>query len=93
MFHHTGFLRDLAARLSQARTYLLDKIKLVRHTIYVLGQPLKGTTAETILKEQSLVPTLVRNPPASCSYLTASLRTLFASDYHSWDSNCTQCWL
>ena len=93
MFHHTGFLRDLAARLSQARTYLVDKIKLVRHVIYVLGQPLKGTTAETILKEQSLVPTLVRILFVSCSYLTASLRTLFASDYHPWDSNYTQCWL
>ena len=93
MFHHTGFLRDLAARLLRARTYLLDKIKLARHAIYMLGQPLKGTTAETILKEQSLVPTLVRILFVSCSYLIASLRTLFASDYHPWDSNCTQCWL
>ena len=93
MFYRTGFLRDLTARLSRARTYLQDKIKLARHAIYVLGQPLKGTTAETILREQSLVPTLVRILFVSGSYLTAPLRTLFANDYHPWDSNCTRCWL
>ena len=58
--HHTGFLKDLAARFSLARTYLVDKVKLAQQAIYVLGQPLKGTTAETILKDESLVLMLVR---------------------------------
>ena len=58
--YRTGFLKDLAVRFSLARTYLVDKVKLAQQAIYMLGQPLKGTTAETILKDESLVPTLVR---------------------------------
>ena len=58
--HCTGFLKDLAVRFSLARTYLVDKVKLAQQAIYMLGQPLKGTTAETILKDKFLVPTLVR---------------------------------
>ena len=60
MFHRTGFVRDLAARISDARTYIHGKIALARRAIYELGRPLKGTTVETILKSESLVPTLVR---------------------------------
>ena len=91
-FHCTGLLRDLAARFSQARTYLVDKIKLAWQAIYVLGRPLKGTTAESLLKDKSLVPTLVRLLLVSDCYLTTPLRTLFVSNYHLWDSTCTQFW-
>ena len=90
MFHRVGLVRDLAARISQARTYLLDKIRLARHAIYVLGQPLKGVTVETLLKDESLVPTLVRLLFISDRNLTTPLRILFVSDYHLWDSICTQ---
>ncbi|KAH0827364.1 hypothetical protein J3R83DRAFT_4009 [Lanmaoa asiatica] len=58
MFHCTGFIRDLAARISNARTYLHEKIAFAQHAIYEHGRPLKGTTIETILKTESLVPTL-----------------------------------
>lgn len=90
-FHHTGFLTDLAARLSHIWTYLLDKIKLARKVLYMLGRPLKGLTVETLLKGESLVPTLVRNFSViwciSVNDLTIPLTTLFASSYHPWDSN------
>lgn len=59
MFHHTEFIRDLGARISDARTYICKKIALTWCAIYELGQPLKGMTIETILKNESLVPTLV----------------------------------
>ena len=59
MFHRTGFVRDLASRISYSRTYLHEKIALARCAIYELGRALKGTTVETILKNESLVPTLV----------------------------------
>jgi len=59
-FHCTRFVRNLAARLSQAWTYLVNKIQLAQQAIYVLGRPLKGMMVETILKGESLVPTLVR---------------------------------
>lgn len=59
MFHCTGLMRDIAARLSRARTHLLDKVNQARHAIYVLGQLLKGSTVEILLKYESLIPILV----------------------------------
>ena len=95
-FHRTGFLTDLAARLSHTRTYLLDKIKLTRKALYVLGRPLKGSMVETLLKGESLVPTLVRNFSGlwcdSVNNITMPLRTLFANGYRPWDSKCSQSW-
>lgn len=47
-------------QLSGAQTYLRNKIYAARHAIYQLGKPIKGTAVESILKDWSLVPTLVR---------------------------------
>ena len=96
MFHHTGLIRDLATRLSHARTYLIDKIRLAQQAIYVLSKPLKGSVVETILKDKSLVPTQVRIAiVVSCSSpsnLTMPDRTLFVNDYCLWISSCFQIW-
>ena len=96
MFHHTGLIRDLAARLSRARTYLIDKIRLTRQAIYVLGKPLKGSVVETILKDESLVPTQVRIAIvvlcSSPSNLTMPDKTLYVNDYCLWVSSCSPIW-
>jgi hypothetical protein len=59
--------------MSHARTYLLDKINLARRALYMLGRPFKGTTVETILKGESLIPTLVRSPLSSGVLLSTCL--------------------
>ena len=50
------------ARLTCARSYLRDKICAAIHAIYKLGNPIKGTVVEKLLKNLSLVPTLVKPP-------------------------------
>ena len=59
-FHHLGFLLVLKRRLSCAWTYLREMICAARHKIYKLGNPIKGMAVKRILKDKSLVPTLVR---------------------------------
>jgi len=59
-FNHLGLLSDLKERLSHAQTYLRKVICDARRKIYELGKPIKGTAVEGILKDKSLVPTLVR---------------------------------
>ena len=58
-FSQVGWWNDIKARLSQAHTYMQDKIVAARHAIYQLGAPIKGVTVERLLKDYSLVPTLV----------------------------------
>ena len=61
-FNRLGFHTDFMARLTCARSYLRDKICTAIHAIYKLGNPIKGTVVETLLKNLSLVPTLVKPP-------------------------------
>lgn len=58
-FGSLGLVSDLKARLSQLRTYLRNKITSAREAIYNLGIPVKGAVVKQLLKEYSLVPTLV----------------------------------
>jgi hypothetical protein len=96
MFHRTELIRDLATRLSHARTYLIDKIRLARQAINVFSKPLKVSVVETMLKAESLVPTQVRMaivvPCSSPSNLTMPDRTLFVNDYCLWVSSCSPIW-
>ena len=55
----------MKARISQLRTYLRNKIAAARDAIYNLGIPIKGAAVERLLKDHSLVPTLVS--PVRCS--------------------------
>ena len=59
LFGRLGFVSDILSRLSQARNYLQNKIRSARHAIYQCGKAIKSVTIERILKEHSLVPTLV----------------------------------
>ena len=58
-FHCLGSLSDLKRRLSYARTYLREMVCAARRKIYELGNPIKGTAVKRILKDKSLVSTLV----------------------------------
>ena len=58
-FWQVGWWNDIKARVSQARTYVQDKIIAARDAIYRLGAPIKGVAVERLLKDCSLVPTLV----------------------------------
>ena len=58
-FSQVGWWNDIKARVSQARTYMQDKVIAARDVIYQLGAPIKGVTVERLLKDYSLVPTLV----------------------------------
>ena len=97
IFHRTGFVRNFVARLSRARTYFVEKVTAARQAVYVLGRPLKGITVETILKSESLVPTLVHTLPVDWCYSTSDLvmhhRTLFVSDYPPLASIYSPTWL
>ena len=52
-------MNDIKARISQLRTYFHAKIVAARDSIYCFGHPIKVSAVETLLKEYSLVPTLV----------------------------------
>ena len=58
-FGRLGFVSDILSRLSHARNYLQSKIRSARHLIYQCGKAIKSVAIERILKEYSLVPTLV----------------------------------
>jgi hypothetical protein len=55
-----GFVRDIKARLSKARNFLLRAVELARRAIYTLGNGIGSSMVEDLLKETSSVPTLVR---------------------------------
>ena len=59
LFGCLGFVLDILSRLSQVHNYLQNKICSARHAIYQCGKAIKSVTIEQILKEHSLVPTLV----------------------------------
>jgi len=59
-FHQLGILTDLSARLTLVWTYLWNKIDKARWAIYQLGVPLKGVAVEHLLRNESLIPTIVR---------------------------------
>ena len=61
-FNRLGFHTDFMARLTCACSYLRDKICTAIHVIHKLGNPIKGTVVEKLLKNLSLVPTLVKLP-------------------------------
>lgn len=58
-FDHLGWLADAAARVKNARRYLANKIIAARNSIYKHGVSIKGVAVEALLKEFSLVPTVV----------------------------------
>lgn len=58
-FDRLGLKADISARINSVRLYLRDKIIVARDAIYKLGAPVKGAAAERLLKDFSLVPTLV----------------------------------
>jgi hypothetical protein len=58
-FDRLGLKADTLARINNMRVYLRDKIIVARDAIYKLGAPIKGVATERLLKDFSLVPTLV----------------------------------
>ena len=58
-FSHTSLWNDIKAQISQACTYMQSKIISARDAIYQHGAPIKGAVVEHLLKDSSLVPTLV----------------------------------
>jgi hypothetical protein len=58
-FDSMGLVRDISARIRQARIYFGNRILLARSFIYKHGKPITGAAVERILQPQSLVPTVV----------------------------------
>ena len=58
-FSHLGWLADTIARVKNAHRYLANKITMAHNSIYRHGVPIKGAAIEALLKELSLVPTVV----------------------------------
>jgi hypothetical protein len=54
-----GYLRDAQNRISNVRTYARNLVVTARDIIYRLGYGVTSAAVERILKEKSLVPTLV----------------------------------
>jgi hypothetical protein len=54
-----GRAHDLSARLAKKREYPRNIVLSAREFIYKLGKPISGAAVERLLKEQSLVPTVV----------------------------------
>jgi hypothetical protein len=54
-----GTGRDLRARLTSIRTYFWTKVEQARNAIYKTGFAITSDWVENILKEFSLVPTIV----------------------------------
>ena len=84
-FHCLGSLSDLKRRLSYARTYLREMVCAARRKIYELGNPIKGTAVKRILKDKSLVSTLVsqRLPFHVCSLNCCIRMPLLSALHHS----------
>ena len=59
-FHRLGFVSDIVARLTCVHEHCMPTILAARRLIYELGKPLKSLFVENLLKEKSLVPTVVR---------------------------------
>jgi len=83
-FAYLGINSDIMARLSKARDYLQDKIRSASHAIYQHGEAIKSAAVEGILKECSLVPTLVSEIHQLCLYLMLNQtpRILLLSTFH-----------
>jgi hypothetical protein len=62
----------MLGRLARTRQFLKDTVIAARNAIYKAGAPIKGAAVERLLKEFSLVPTLV-------SYFHFKLRIYFTS--------------
>jgi hypothetical protein len=60
----------MSGRLARMRQFLKDTVIAARNAIYKAGAPIKGAAVERLLKEFSLVPTLV-------SYFYFKLRLYF----------------
>ena len=90
-FHQLRFLSDISARLSHAQTYFLQKVLDARQAIYELGKPLKSLVVERLLKDNSLVPTVV-SPPVSTMHNDSwpGTRMHSWSISHIWASISTQ---
>ena len=54
-----GHKIDIQNRVSKARSYLSDTIKLARSFIYEQGRKITSKAVEQLLKSKSWVPTLV----------------------------------
>lgn len=63
--HKIGQVRDLQNRLSKARVYVGDRIRVARDFIYKLGRNINSVFVERVLFEHSWVPTLVSCIPES----------------------------
>lgn len=59
MFNRIGFLRDISQRMNRLRKYFTEKVSKARNMIYTRGAPIKGSLVESLLKDVSLVPTVV----------------------------------
>jgi hypothetical protein len=54
-----GHLRDAQSRISNARSYARDLVVQARDFIYRLGYGVTSSAVERVLKQKSLIPTLV----------------------------------
>jgi hypothetical protein len=54
-----GIVRDIKAKVTQARKYLGAIIRSARRQIYIFAAAIGSTKVEDLLKETSSVPTLV----------------------------------
>ena len=59
LFDRLGWLTDAIARVRDSHTYFTNKIAAARNSIYKYGVSMKGAAVEALLKELSLVPTVV----------------------------------
>ncbi|KAJ7676829.1 hypothetical protein DFH06DRAFT_1428694 [Mycena polygramma] len=55
--HLMGLARDIAGRVTNARKYMGDKVRIARRFIYKLAYSIGSTKVEGVLKETSSVPT------------------------------------
>jgi hypothetical protein len=58
-FGRIGLHYDVSGRVARAYQSIKDTVIAARNTIYKLGTPIKGAAVERLLKELSLVPTVV----------------------------------
>jgi hypothetical protein len=73
-----GYIRDARNRISNARTYARDLVVTARDIIYRLGYGVKSAAVERVLKEKSLVPTLVcAISPSRNAFLLSETQNVF----------------
>lgn len=54
-----GTIQDMKNRLSQTRTYVMDKVRRAQEYIYNLAKTISGVDVEGLLYAQSWVPTII----------------------------------